>query len=103
MLKVRVASSLQMFTDGMFKAPVVRMAEEASRRGLNTHLFVNTFVSRDIYHSYTNVSGALHGAELAYLFSPSAYRKLFNLALTYNEEQLSRRLKQMVYNFAISG
>lgn len=79
------------------------MAEEASRRGLNAHLFVNTFVSRDIYRSYTNVSGALHGAELAYLFSPAAYRKLFNLPLTYNEEQLSQRLKNMVYNFASSG
>ncbi|XP_050705833.1 venom carboxylesterase-6-like [Eriocheir sinensis] len=98
-----VLEIVKLFTAGMFNAPVVRTAEEASRRGLNTHLFVNTFVSRDIYRSNTNISGALHGAELAYLFSPAAYRKLFNLPLTYNEEQLSRRLKQMVYNFAISG
>lgn len=103
MCEVQWEASFQLFTDGMFKAPVVRMAEEASRRGLSTHLFVNNFVSRDIYHSYTNVSGALHGAELAYLFSPAAYRKLFNLPLTYNEEQQSDTLKQMVYRFATSG
>ncbi|XP_063840197.1 para-nitrobenzyl esterase-like isoform X1 [Scylla paramamosain] len=98
-----VLEIIELFTDGMFKAPVIKMAEEASRRGLNTHLFVNTFVSRDIYRSYTNISGALHGAELAYLFSPTAYRKFFSLPLTYNEEQLSQRLKSMVYNFASSG
>lgn len=98
-----VLEIIKMFTDGMFKAPVVRLAEEVSRRGLTTYLFVNTFFARDIYGSHANITGALHGAELAYLFAPSSYRLIFNLPLTYHEERVSQNLKRMVFTFASSG
>lgn len=49
-----------MFTEGMFKAPVIRLAEEVSRRGLATYLLANTFYARDIYGSPNNVTGPLH-------------------------------------------
>ncbi|XP_071530571.1 LOW QUALITY PROTEIN: venom carboxylesterase-6-like [Panulirus ornatus] len=95
-----VLEIVKMFTDGMFKAPVAKLTEEVSSRGLTTYLFVNTFFARDIYDSHTNITGALHGAELAYLFAPAAYRQIFNLPLTFPEERISQSLKRMVFSFA---
>ncbi|XP_064111644.1 cholinesterase-like isoform X2 [Macrobrachium nipponense] len=98
-----VLEIVKMFTDGLFKAPTVRFAEEASERGLTTFLLVNEFQSRDIYDSHTNISGALHGTEMVYLFSPTAYRQVFNAQLNYNEEIISDNIKRIVYTFANSG
>ncbi|KAK4289235.1 hypothetical protein Pmani_037778 [Petrolisthes manimaculis] len=98
-----VLEIVKMFTDGVYKAPLVSLGEELSRRGLSTFLAVNSFVSRDIYGSHTNITGTLHGSEMGYLFSPTSHQTLFNLPLTHNEQRISQALKRMVYSFASTG
>ncbi|XP_066984698.1 uncharacterized protein [Macrobrachium rosenbergii] len=45
----------------------------------------------------TGKAGALHGTEMIYLFSPTAYRQVFNSQLNYNEETISDNMKKIVY------
>ncbi|XP_063593204.1 acetylcholinesterase-like isoform X1 [Penaeus indicus] len=95
-----VLEIVKMFTDGMFKTPVVQFAREVAKRGLTTYLFVNEFNGPDVYDSHTNLTGAQHGSEMGYLFSPAALQPIINRPLTVKEDFISQNLKRAIYSFA---
>ncbi|KAK7073760.1 hypothetical protein SK128_008394, partial [Halocaridina rubra] len=98
-----VLEIVKMFSDGLFRAPIMKFADEISNRGLATYLLVNEFTSRDIYDSHTNITGALHGTDMIYLFAPTAYRQTFNMQLTFGEEKIRQTLQRIVYTYASNG
>ncbi|XP_052219028.1 neuroligin-2-like [Dreissena polymorpha] len=93
---------MDMLSDGQFKAPLLKMAQEHSKRN-DTYLYSFAYSTQS--EDYSHWSGGVHGDELPYIFGAPLVGGLSPFPSTYTtpEIELSKFMMRMWTNFAKTG
>lgn len=93
---------LEMLSDGQFKAPLIRMAQEHSKKS-DTYFY--SFGHSTQSEDYPEWTGGVHGDELPYVFGAPLVGGLSPFPSQYNaqEMELSKFMMKMWTNFAKTG
>ena len=93
---------LDMLSDGQFKAPLIKMAQEHSKKA-DTYFYHFGYSTQS--EDYPGWSGGVHGDELPYIFGAPLVGGLSPFPSSYNaqEMELSKYMMKMWSNFAKTG
>ena len=93
---------MDMLSDGLYKAPLIKMAKEHSKHA-DTYLYSFGYSTQS--EDYPQWSGGVHGDELPYIFGAPLVSGLSPFPSNYDshEKELSKFMMRMWTNFAKTG
>lgn len=94
---------MRMLGDGLYVAPLIKMAQEHTKTGKDTYLY--NFGYSTLSEDFTQWSGGVHGDDLPYIFGAPLVDGIspFPSRYTKNEKKLSAYVMRLWTNFAKSG